>query len=136
MASITEFLLTHHYPHTNTPAARKPKPPATPPEQPTTPIVTTPALEPPPIDTCTGCGAKAAIIWGRNNYFWKCPKCNTNMPIKHLCPKCKKRTKLRKAKTQYFKYCKPCDYEELYYTSRTTRNRAQESVHNKANLEC
>ena len=63
---------------------------------------------------CDKCSAQAKILWGRYSYYWKCPSCENNMPIKEFCPSCKKKMKLRKQKNTFFIKCEPCETETLY----------------------
>jgi|SRR5579859_3211868 len=68
---------------------------------------------------CQKCDAQRLILWGKFGYYWKCPNCQTNMPIKEYCPNCKIKMKLRKDKKRFFKYCEACrSPESLYFETK------------------
>lgn len=56
------------------------------------------------------------IRWGRNYYF-KCLKCGSNIPIKQTCrtPRCRPKTKKRGL--NFYKICEHCGIDELFYTN-------------------
>ncbi len=71
------------------------------------------------IGICPKCGIQAALLWGKFSYYWKCPTCQENMPIKEFCFTCHQKMKLRKDKNRYFKRCETCLTEALYYENRS-----------------
>ena len=64
---------------------------------------------------CEKCGAQCSILWGKFGYYWKCPQCQSNMPIKEHCPSCQGKIKLRKDKQRFYKYCDQCKTPEVLY---------------------
>ena len=110
--TITAFLLKYHYPLKRS----QPSASAAPPPNASTVKhvgVSTPVGR----GKCEKCSAQSTILWGRYGYYWKCPSCQTNMPINEYCPKCRGKLKLRKDKQRFYIYCEPCKaLEELYYT--------------------
>jgi hypothetical protein len=101
-----------------------PQPPAAiqPPAVPSVPVVQdVPTIVPlsTGLGICQKCGAQSEILWGKFGYYWKCPGCQANMPIKEYCPNCKTKLRLRKDKQRFFKYCEPCKSgESLYYEAK------------------
>jgi hypothetical protein len=71
------------------------------------------------IYSCSKCkSTNLEVAYGRNYYF-KCLDCANNIPIKHTCKtsSCKPRTKKRK--NQFFKVCKNCGVDELFYENKS-----------------
>ena len=128
--AIRIWLIDHHYPESlecagaaskQNPSVHEPATPYVSPTPKSSSLVVTHPDTPPTsgVGKCRECGKQSQIIWGRHNYFWKCPSCGTNMPIKEYCPKCRGKLKLRKRKNQFFKYCEPCSSgESLYYEAK------------------
>ena len=109
--NITAFLLKYHYPL-----------------DPDTPSM--PAIVPSPklsvnkhvearaavgLGVCQKCKTQSNILWGKFGYYWKCPACQDNMPIKIYCPVCRGKLKLRKNTTRFYKYCEQCRTPEVLY---------------------
>ena len=67
------------------------------------------------LGVCEKCGQQCLINWGRYGYYWKCIHCDSNMPIKDVCPSCKQKIKLRKDRNRYFSYCDLCKTGETLY---------------------
>jgi hypothetical protein len=112
--NITNFLLKYHNPLK--------------PAKPTTPVAPQPesyeaymkstAPTPAGLGRCEKCSTQCEILWG-HNYYWKCPICQATMAIKEYCPTCKGKTKLRKDKKRFYKYCESCKTpEELYFNGK------------------
>ena len=75
--------------------------------------------EAPSLDTfsCSECGShNLKIAFGRNYYF-KCNDCGDNTPIKLTCEKCSGPMRIRKQKNKFYKVCKQCDIDTLYYVN-------------------
>jgi hypothetical protein len=116
IGNISRFCLEHHYPlvldrGSKTDPAKLvtvveealPKHPASPPSQMKG------------LGICDKCGAQCLIQWGKYGYYWKCLKCNGNMPLREYCPTCKQKIKLRKDGNRFFKYCGLCKTGETLY---------------------
>jgi len=112
MQNIAKFLVEHHYPlkEEKRQAAKEQRTPVpeTPPPVPQKP-------SPGGLGVCPKCGKQAVIIWGGHNYFWKCPACEKNFPLKEYCPTCRQKMMLRKDKNRYFIYCGLCKTPERLY---------------------
>jgi hypothetical protein len=123
--SIRRWLTGYHCPQAkaNAPVRQGsplPQPPIAiqPPAIPAVPVAQDIRSMAPPatgLSICQKCGAQCKILWGKFGYYWKCPECQTNMPIKEYCPNCKAKMKLRKDKLRFFKYCEPCKTPESLY---------------------
>ena len=109
ISAISAFLIDHHQPLAE---------PITYPEStPAAACVRETAPAPPQTDglgLCTSCGNQCEILWGRYSYYWKCPQCEINMPIKEYCPTCRTKMKLRKDGDRFHILCEPCETERLY----------------------
>lgn len=77
----------------------------------------------PPVDACANefscakCGSSnLKIAYGRSYYF-KCQDCDGNTPIKLFCGLCSGVMKTRKQKDNFFKTCKKCNVDELYFSN-------------------
>jgi hypothetical protein len=60
-----------------------------PPAVPAAPVAQDVSSSVPPstgLGVCQKCGAQCQILWGKFGYYWKCPKCLTNMAIKPTFP--------------------------------------------------
>jgi hypothetical protein len=115
MEAISAWLLENHRPKTNgrkTSPPVSPVPPASTPPAPASPANIQPATS---LGICSKCGTQASILWGKSSYYWKCPACGHNMPIRLTCPTCSRRMKIRKDKTRFFQRCEPCGTESLYH---------------------
>lgn len=121
--ALRRWLIEHHYPRTLE-EQRKPETPvvreapaiyAVPSPSPATPSVMPATGTVVGVGKCDKCGEQAGIQWGKYGYYWKCPKCQTNMPIKEYCPSCRGKLKLRKDKERFYKYCEPCKTREVLY---------------------
>ena len=110
MAKISEFLVGHHYPLSEPDQQKKP---ATVKEEPVEYAKQAEPATQEGLGLCEKCGAQCMIKWG-HNYYWRCPACDTNMPIKEHCPSCRTKMKLRKDRQKFFIRCEPCGTEELY----------------------
>ena len=126
--SIRRWLTGYHCPQTKANAtvqqgSSSPQPPVEiqPPASPAVPVadirnVVSPSTG---LGICQKCGTQSEILWGKFGYYWKCPSCQANMPIKEYCPNCRGKMKLRKDKKRFFKYCEPCKTpESLYYEAK------------------
>jgi hypothetical protein len=124
--SIRCWLTGYHcpqLPNTNTVVRERnslPQPPSTlqTPAVPVVPVAQDVRSIVPPstgLGICQKCGTQCGILWGKFGYYWKCPACQTNMPIKEYCPNCKAKMKLRKDKKRFFKYCELCKTPESLY---------------------
>jgi ssDNA-binding Zn-finger/Zn-ribbon topoisomerase 1 len=78
--------------------------------------------------TCPDCQAKMDILWGKFGYYWKCPTCSKNSPIKYNCPLCKTKMKIRKDKNDFYIYCAPCNLEALFHSQGTEAAIKEETV--------
>ena len=69
--------------------------------------------------SCNKCKSTNLEVWYGRNYYFKCPDCENNIPIKHTCKtsSCKPRTKKRKL--QFFKICEACGIDELFYENKS-----------------
>lgn len=115
--NITKFFLTYHFPlkTATVPQAAQIEATAASPAETEVPAPS----KPDGLGICQKCGAQSQILWGNFGYYWKCPSCQTNMPIKEYCPNCRGKMKLRKDKRRFFKYCEACKTpESLYYEAR------------------
>lgn len=64
---------------------------------------------------CRKCGShNLKIAFGRSYYF-KCNDCDGNTSIKLTCEKCSGPMRTRKQKEKFYKICKQCGIDELYY---------------------
>jgi len=69
--------------------------------------------------TCSKCKSQnIQINYGKYGYYFKCLDCDGNTAIKLTCssPTCK--PKLTKRKLQFYKICKSCGIEELFYENK------------------
>jgi len=65
---------------------------------------------------CLKCGSEDINILFGHTYYFKCKKCDENMPIpKENCPKCGQQLKLRKGGNQFYIECKPCGTSKLFF---------------------
>ncbi|MCG3148543.1 MAG: hypothetical protein PCFJNLEI_01987 [Verrucomicrobiae bacterium] len=127
--AMRRWLIEHHYPK-SLEQERKTQPPNIVAETPATyappPIPQAAAPLPSAMSSvptagiglgkCAHCGGQSSILWGRYGYYWKCGKCDKNMPIKDTCPSCQEKVRLRKDKLRFYKYCEKCKTPEtLYY---------------------
>jgi hypothetical protein len=109
MDAIAGFLIKHHSPlEYDRQATKQPTPTA---------VHEAPAANGEEgLGICPKCGAESQIKWGKYGYYWKCPGCQENTPLKLYCPNCKGKMKLRKDKLRFFKYCQACSSpEELFW---------------------
>jgi hypothetical protein len=122
--AIRGWLTGHHCPQlASTPIQQRSSPPQAPtaiqpPPVPAAPVAQDVRSIVPPstgLGICQKCGTQCQILWGKFGYYWKCPKCQTNMAIKEYCPTCKTKLRLRKDKRRFFKYCEPCKIPESLY---------------------
>lgn len=68
--------------------------------------------------SCEKCGSSnLQIVFGKNYYF-KCNDCNGNTPIKLICKKCSGPMRTRKQKNKFYKVCKKCGIDELYFVNK------------------
>lgn len=64
---------------------------------------------------CKTCGGTSLEIrYGKYGYYFKCLTCDGNMPVDFICPSCSKKSKLRKAKKQFFWNCS-CGFDSKYF---------------------
>jgi hypothetical protein len=122
--AMRRWFVEHHYPQTlDRPHVAEVQPaaslqPASPPPLP--PVHVAPAAlstssSVARLGICQKCGIQCNILWGKFGYYWKCPACQNNMPIKEYCPKCRGKLKLRKDKLRFYKYCEPCKTPEVLF---------------------
>lgn len=124
LVKVKDFLLSSHVPvvyEKPTPLPEQKAPAKAP--QPVKTVVkaqpeTTSSEKITSLTCCEECGGKVVIVWGEKykNYYWHCNACGKNFPIKHSCPSCREKLRIRKRKHEFFIYCDPCRLEALYYS--------------------
>lgn len=103
---VGQFLLRHHYPRDVASTFR---------ESTSSPPLPAPSpMGNATLGQCEKCGTQCIIKWGRYGYYWKCIRCDNNMPIKEFCPTCRQKMKLRKDKQDFYKRCEICGVEEHF----------------------
>lgn len=116
ISRISDFLIKHHYPRgQENPESVKEAPSEYKSDNASPSTTSQPEPKDESLGICDKCGTQSVILWGKYNYYWKCPSCQNNMAIKEYCPVCKKRLLLRKDHEKYFIYCEHCGNERLYY---------------------
>jgi len=114
MQRISKFLLEHHYP-LNYQKAKMVRESHNVQTEITKPVYASSTIQSKGAGICNKCSTQSKILWGKYGYYWKCPQCNNNMPIKEFCPACKNKLKVRKEKNSYFIFCEQCKTECVYY---------------------
>lgn len=64
---------------------------------------------------CRKCGSDDLSILYSFSYYFKCKRCNENMPIKEHCPSCGRQSKLRKDRNQFYIECKECNTSTPFF---------------------
>lgn len=84
-------------------------------------VAPTQPAEPPRQDTpvghiCRACGnGKLTIQYGKYGYYFKCPDCDGNTPIKLGCGVEGHKERIRKEGRQFFRECAECKSSRLYF---------------------
>ena len=113
MQNMVKFFLKYHLPMgANEQTTKKAAPVSKPVQETPPPLPDKPSSG---LGICPKCGAQGVIVWGGHNYFWKCPACEKNFPLKEYCPTCRQKMMLRKDKNRYFIYCGLCKTPERLY---------------------
>jgi Nuclease-related domain len=70
-----------------------------------------------PIRLCGHCNSSNLFIEYGFNYYFKCLKCEKNIPIKSTCLVCKENEKIRKKGREFYLGCAQCKTSKLFYTN-------------------